>query len=116
MMSAWSAIRSRRGSTTISLVPRRRACLKNDEATGWLAVVLVPRSEEHTSELQSRQYLVCRLLLEKIHRNLSIHHRAYPARCTSVDLLYSARTARLDRRHFFSHFRLRSPFVDSVHR
>src|SRR3712207_8543497 len=25
------------------------------------------RSEEHTSELQSRQYLVCRLLLEKTH-------------------------------------------------
>src|SRR3712207_8525908 len=25
----------------------------------------MPRSEEHTSELQSRQYLVCRLLLEK---------------------------------------------------
>src|SRR3712207_7452191 len=30
-----------------------------------LAVVHVVRSEEHTSELQSRQYLVCRLLLEK---------------------------------------------------
>src|SRR3712207_8617011 len=28
-------------------------------------VALVARSEEHTSELQSRQYLVCRLLLEK---------------------------------------------------
>src|SRR5258707_9039255 len=27
--------------------------------------VCFPRSEEHTSELQSRQYLVCRLLLEK---------------------------------------------------
>src|SRR3712207_6977698 len=27
--------------------------------------VQVVRSEEHTSELQSRQYLVCRLLLEK---------------------------------------------------
>src|SRR3712207_7440910 len=26
------------------------------------------RSEEHTSELQSRQYLVCRLLLEKINQ------------------------------------------------
>src|SRR3712207_8912940 len=26
-------------------------------------VAIVPRSEEHTSELQSRQYLVCRLLL-----------------------------------------------------
>src|SRR3712207_8605731 len=30
-----------------------------------LAVDLAARSEEHTSELQSRQYLVCRLLLEK---------------------------------------------------
>src|SRR3712207_9501221 len=29
----------------------------------------VPRSEEHTSELQSRQYLVCRLLLEKKKNN-----------------------------------------------
>src|SRR3712207_7349014 len=28
-------------------------------------VVVLFRSEEHTSELQSRQYLVCRLLLEK---------------------------------------------------
>src|SRR3712207_8698122 len=27
--------------------------------------ILFPRSEEHTSELQSRQYLVCRLLLDK---------------------------------------------------
>src|SRR3712207_7718939 len=26
---------------------------------------MISRSEEHTSELQSRQYLVCRLLLEK---------------------------------------------------
>src|SRR3712207_8127901 len=30
-----------------------------------------PRSEEHTSELQSRQYLVCRLLLEKKKKILS---------------------------------------------
>src|SRR5947209_14360108 len=29
----------------------------------------VVRSEEHTSELQSRQYLVCRLLLEKKKKN-----------------------------------------------
>src|SRR3712207_8699803 len=28
-------------------------------------IALITRSEEHTSELQSRQYLVCRLLLEK---------------------------------------------------
>src|SRR3712207_8484928 len=34
----------------------------------WPGIVigdLLLRSEEHTSELQSRQYLVCRLLLEK---------------------------------------------------
>src|SRR3712207_7714824 len=31
----------------------------------YLDFVLNRRSEEHTSELQSRQYLVCRLLLEK---------------------------------------------------
>src|SRR3712207_8745890 len=30
-----------------------------------LAGLVAARSEEHTSELQSRQYLVCRLLLEK---------------------------------------------------
>src|SRR3712207_8520393 len=29
------------------------------------AINAIARSEEHTSELQSRQYLVCRLLLEK---------------------------------------------------
>src|SRR3712207_8558581 len=34
----------------------------SDAVAQWLQVT---RSEEHTSELQSRQYLVCRLLLEK---------------------------------------------------
>src|SRR3712207_7674780 len=32
------------------------------------------RSEEHTSELQSRQYLVCRLLLEKKKKNTITHY------------------------------------------
>src|SRR3712207_9512577 len=35
----------------------------NDSSSGLRPPLL--RSEEHTSELQSRQYLVCRLLLEK---------------------------------------------------
>src|SRR3712207_7231941 len=35
-----------------------------------LAAERVERSEEHTSELQSRQYLVCRLLLEKKKKNI----------------------------------------------
>src|SRR3712207_6890990 len=41
-----------------------------------------PRSEEHTSELQSRQYLVCRLLLEKkkITPRSQIHHASLLSR------------------------------------
>src|SRR3712207_7570178 len=38
-------------------------------------VDVVHRSEEHTSELQSRQYLVCRLLLEKKRRSTLPVHR-----------------------------------------
>src|SRR3712207_7618739 len=46
------------------------------------------RSEEHTSELQSRQYLVCRLLLEKKKKNsCSISHTSlishFPSAFTS---------------------------------
>src|SRR3712207_5231933 len=36
-------------------------------------VVTAGRSEEHTSELQSRQYLVCRLLLEKKNKYMSLY-------------------------------------------
>src|SRR2546422_8288042 len=45
--------------------PERRdgACLR--QAAGRAAASSSPRSEEHTSELQSRLHLVCRLLLEK---------------------------------------------------
>src|SRR3712207_7106608 len=42
-------------------VLQRLAPLLHDE----IGRLLIARSEEHTSELQSRQYLVCRLLLEK---------------------------------------------------
>src|SRR3712207_7146522 len=36
------------------------------------------RSEEHTSELQSRQYLVCRLLLEKKNKNPPCNSHTVP--------------------------------------
>src|SRR5947209_16399247 len=39
--------------------------LQNDNRRSAIDVVVAVRSEEHTSELQSRQYLVCRLQLEK---------------------------------------------------
>src|SRR3712207_6867624 len=38
------------------------------------------RSEEHTSELQSRQYLVCRLLLEK-KKKIHHHHNVIMTNC-----------------------------------
>src|SRR3712207_7855765 len=51
--------------------PRPRAVVRSLERSRPRKCLLAPRSaprarsEEHTSELQSRQYLVCRLLLEK---------------------------------------------------
>src|SRR3712207_8194800 len=44
---------------------RRRDAASLDGRQRVGRVVAQRRSEEHTSELQSRQYLVCRLLLEK---------------------------------------------------
>src|SRR5205823_8309461 len=55
--------RAHRGRAGLA-VPRARVPHSGAE-TGQLAVALVVRSEEHTSELQSLAYLVCRLLLEK---------------------------------------------------
>src|SRR3712207_8067864 len=45
------------GGTTILIAP--------EVSDRFAAFPAISRSEEHTSELQSRQYLVCRLLLEK---------------------------------------------------
>src|SRR3712207_8206066 len=43
-----------------------------------LPLPIFQRSEEHTSELQSRQYLVCRLLLEKKKNYIALpHSRAF---------------------------------------
>src|SRR2546429_208655 len=49
------------------------------------AVVLFERSEEHTSELQSRLHLVCRLLLEKKKRiELMVLAQDQPARARTL--------------------------------
>src|SRR5258707_10942662 len=52
------------GRHAIGAHERREAVIMVERA------VLLHRSEEHTSELQSRQYLVCRLLLEKKKKKL----------------------------------------------
>src|SRR3712207_8408374 len=56
-------LRSRVGSWTA-------ACGATLASAGTHPFSPYKRSEEHTSELQSRQYLVCRLLLEKKKKNL----------------------------------------------
>src|SRR3989442_10638245 len=65
--SPWRARRRRRRRR-----PRRPRSLRAQRSTESSATT---RSEEHTSELQSRPHLVCRLLLEKkkkkiIHKNI----------------------------------------------
>src|SRR3712207_8770478 len=45
--------------------------LRDDIRQGAIEMSRLLRSEEHTSELQSRQYLVCRLLLEKKKNSLT---------------------------------------------
>src|SRR3712207_7042212 len=57
---------------------RKRSTKLKPAAAKRMIVCLLNRSEEHTSELQSRQYLVCRLLLEKKKNNISYDH---PCRC-----------------------------------
>src|SRR3712207_8083602 len=59
----------------------KRLELLDSKTTGTGVLILTyrpagteTRSEEHTSELQSRQYLVCRLLLEKKKNNYTHSH------------------------------------------
>src|SRR3712207_7872773 len=62
--SPWRrAGRRRRGDRAFGRPPRRT--VRRPGGEGPAGRVEVARSEEHTSELQSRQYLVFRLLLEK---------------------------------------------------
>src|SRR3712207_8732187 len=59
-----------RGGPTAAEVAAAQASYDQAQAS-YVTAKAKLRSEEHTSELQSRQYLVCRLLLEKkkkIHR------------------------------------------------
>src|SRR3712207_7265069 len=57
---------ARRGRRDVAAVPRAEgAAAARRPVLHAVGTGHAGRSEEHTSELQSRQYLVCRLLLEK---------------------------------------------------
>src|SRR2546422_9333786 len=53
------------GDFVISFDTQFGGAIINVSAFTWNGTTFAPRSEEHTSELQSRLHLVCRLLLEK---------------------------------------------------
>src|SRR3712207_7912420 len=63
VMITFVAVRRRSVSVLSCMYAWRRPCADHG------------RSEEHTSELQSRQYLVCRLLLEKKNNHLYTIHQ-----------------------------------------
>src|SRR3712207_8130419 len=58
-------VAQRLGGGELRVRPDLLRVVLHPAGTGEVLAVLALRSEEHTSELQSRQYLVCRLLLEK---------------------------------------------------
>src|SRR3712207_7190703 len=55
--------------------PRRRLAPRTSRTLPMIEP-MIERSEEHTSELQSRQYLVCRLLLEKKKKITKQNHKS----------------------------------------
>src|SRR5438445_7813339 len=67
------ALRSLIDPSTVPVraLPSRERELRQLAIDNWV----LARSEEHTSELQSRQYLVCRLLLEKKNKIMRAIHR-----------------------------------------
>src|SRR3712207_8855812 len=57
-LRGWRSERASPRGPSVASTPR-------NSRVSFLIAAELARSEEHTSELQSRQYLVCRLLLEK---------------------------------------------------
>src|SRR3712207_2765206 len=68
----WRLVRQTPGVTQLVGAGEKPTPLSRAEVERLLRPGEAARSEEHTSELQSRQYLVCRLLLEK-KKNKSIY-------------------------------------------
>src|SRR5438034_2092680 len=62
------------GAVIVYLARTERRCLTNIEARALLALKILERSEEHTSELQSHSDLVCRLLLEKKKKKIQVRN------------------------------------------
>src|SRR3712207_8719027 len=76
--AAEAAIRANASSSSRRRATEKATATRIPRRTSTGASRKAPRSEEHTSELQSRQYLVCRLLLEKKKNQIYLaqHHKS----------------------------------------
>src|SRR5439155_2452687 len=74
------------GAHNRGLAPRDSLLVTADSLWGALNLTgpTPPRSEEHTSELQSRGHLVCRLLLEKKKRRTATPRSSWPSTSTAL--------------------------------
>src|SRR2546429_3878542 len=72
----WDSERAERGACDVLIVPDVRAFTSFGFGRAGELMARGERSEEHTSELQSRLHLVCRLLLEKKKTTL-VHNPKY---------------------------------------
>src|SRR5258708_9513590 len=78
---------------------RRRIPITSGRATSWLCSIRAGyRSEEHTSELQSPDHLVCRLLLEKKKKKQNIEKKSQLERRTEPNLRGTRRHEQADNR------------------
>src|SRR3712207_8638458 len=71
-LDGWATLAALKADPDLADIPVTMLTIVEDRGLGfalgasdYLTKPIDRRSEEHTSELQSRQYLVCRLLLEK---------------------------------------------------
>src|SRR2546429_2835013 len=84
--------------TTLFRSPLRFLIHASNSGVGWLpsckrrANAATSRSEEHTSELQSRLHLVCRLLLEKKNISASLRRDSFDKTTSPAPVLTTSST------------------------
>src|SRR5206468_8622797 len=77
-----SSLAKRHPRSPLVMTTRLTPCAIRNCAHSFASPAVSTRSEEHTSELQSRSDLVCRLLLEKkndvfVHLRVVVDHRSF---------------------------------------
>src|SRR3989442_2329941 len=78
MSADWTVVSCHQSCSRTSRAPRARTKRAKPSGTSHVARFVRARSEEHTSELQSRPHLVCRLLLEKKKTNYTPSYSTHP--------------------------------------